>query len=210
MLHHLLDDLVGNRSDIRTSQSTIRHMNRITHRSSDNFGLKAIDIKDVRNGTNQINARSRNIVQTAQEGANIRSACTGCQQSLVCGENQSAVRFDAFRAQNFNSLQTFNRHRNLNNHVGMQFCNFTALSNHALSINRRSLDLARDRSINNRSDFFQNLIKITALFGNQAGVCSHATNNAHVIGFANIFNIRGINKKLHCSTLPFLISPEKV
>ena len=58
-------------------------------------------------------------------------------------------------------------------------------------------DLGGNRSVNNRGDFGDNLLEVPALFGDEGGIGSHAADDAKVIGFADVVNVSGVDKKFH-------------
>ena len=61
-------------------------------------------------------------------------------------------------------LKAFYCHRNLNYHVWMDSCDFTSFFYHALCINCCGFYLSAYRSVNDRCDFFNYLIEVSALF----------------------------------------------
>ena len=194
MLGHLLDYLVGNRCDVRSCQCAVSYMNRVTNAGCDDLGLDALYREHLGDRLNQIDTGSGDIIQTAQERRYISSSGTGCQQRLVRTEDQCYIRLDAFRRQYFNSLQTFDGHRDLYYHVGMDLCDLSALGDHALGIYCGGLYFTADRSVNNGCNLCDYLLKITAFLCDQRRVRGNAADYAHVICLLNLLDIRGINK----------------
>ena len=91
-MQHLLNDLVRNGGDISTSQSAVRYMDGVADGSGNDLGVNVGVVQEhVMNGFDQFNAGLANVVQTAQERADVSSACAGSQQRLVGGEHQRAV-----------------------------------------------------------------------------------------------------------------------
>lgn len=118
MVNHLFQNLIRHSCNIGTGQCAIGHMNGIAHTGGDDLGLDVrIVCKHLPDGMDQINARLTDIVQSAKEGADIRSTSACRQQCLICGENQGAVGGNAFCGQHFDSFQSFCGHGNLHDHM---------------------------------------------------------------------------------------------
>ena len=99
-MQHLFNDLVRNGGDISTSQSAVRYMDGVADGSGNDLGVNVGVVQEhVMNGFDQFNAGLANVVQTAQERADVSSACAGSQQRLVGGEHQRAVGGNALGGQ---------------------------------------------------------------------------------------------------------------
>ena len=79
----------------------------------------------------------------------------------------------------------------------MDLSDLTAFFDHSFCCYSSCLYFAADRSVNDRSDLFDNLFKITAFFCDQGWVCGNTTDNSHIICLADIIYICCVNKKLH-------------
>ena len=129
-------------------------MDGIAHRSSDDLGMDVgVIAEHLGNGLDQVDAGLADIVQTPQKGADIGSTSTGCQQRLICTEDQGAVGVNALTAQHLDGLQTLCRHGDLHYHVRrIQCVDSTAFLNHPCSIQRSGLYLAGYGAIHNGGD----------------------------------------------------------
>ena len=198
-MQHLFNDLVRNGGDISTSQSAVRYMDGVADGSSNDLGVNVGIVQEhVMNGFDQFNAGLANVVQTAQERADVSSACAGSQQRLVGGEHQRAVGGNALGGQRLDGLQALSGHGDLDDHVlGVQGIDGFALSNHGFSVHGGGLYFAGNGAVHDGGDLCQGLGIIAAFLGNQTGVGGNTGNNAHVIGFTDLIYIRSINKKFH-------------
>ena len=71
----------------------------------------------------------------------------------------------------------------------LSFCNhsFCVISEH----------FSGNRAVHDGGDFLNDCMEVLSFLGDQGRVRRYAGNESHVIGFANGFDISGINKKFH-------------
>ena len=62
--------------------------------------------------------------------------------------------------------------------------------------------LAADGAVHDRGDLFDDLCEIPALFCDQGRIGGNAADNAHIIGFFDVFYIGCVNKKFHSKYPP--------
>ena len=203
-MKHLLKHLIWYSGNICTCQSTLCNVYRMTNAGSNDLSLDICNCKDLCDLADQVKTICRNIVQSAKERRYIGCTCSCSKKCLICSEDQSNICLDSFFGQNFNSLQSFSCHRDLNNHVRMNLSDLTTLTDHTFCICCGSLNLTADRSVNDLCNLFDNFIKVSALFCDQRRVCGNTTDDPHIICCFNILYLCCVNKKLHCIFLLFL------
>ena len=194
---HLLDYLVRYCCNICSCQCTFCYMDWITYTCCDNLCLNSCYFEHLYDLCNEVNSLCRNVIQTSKERRNIRSSCSCCKKCLVCCKDQSYICLDSLCCKNFNSLQSFYCHRNLNYHVRMDLCNLTSFCDHAFCICCCSLNLSTDWSVYDRCDLSDNFFKNTSFFCNQRRVCCNSADHSHVICFLDILYISRVDKKFH-------------
>ena len=176
-------------------------MHRVAHTGRNDLRMDiVIHGEHIRNGAHQINARHADVVQTAQERADVRRARARSQKCLVRAEDQRHIALDALCGKHLGRFQALHRHGNLHHHVRMDRRDLTAFRDHARRVLGGGLYLAGDGAVHNGRDLTDDLTEIPPLFCNQAGVRRHAADNAHIVGFFDVLHVCCVDKKLH-STL---------
>ena len=199
VLDHLLDDLEGDGGDVGAGPGAAQNVAGVADGGGDDLGGDLrIEGEDVGDVLNQSQAVLVDVVQTADEGADIGGAGPGGQQSLVGAENQGAVGGDALGGQHLDGLQALGGHGNLDDHVlGVDGVDGAALFDHALGIHGGGLDLTGDGAVDDGADLLQGLSVVAALLGDQAGVGGDAADDAHLVGLADFLHVGGIQEQFH-------------
>ena len=198
MLGHLHQYLIRNGGDVCTGLRALDDVHGMTNRCADYLGLDLrIHFKNLHDILNEGHAVCGDVIQSSQEGRNVGGTGSGCQKRLGCGEDQCHIGVDALLGKHLHGLQSLGSHGNLNNHVGMDLRNLSALCDHALSGCGAGLYLAGDGTVNDVGDLLQGLHVVSALFGNEGRVGGHTGDDAHLPGFLDFLYIGCINKKLH-------------
>ena len=202
-MQHLLNDLVGHGGNVGTGQRAVGHMDGVADAGGDDLGVDVGVVQEhIMDGLNQVDAGLADVIQTAEEGADIGGTGAGGQQCLIGAENQGAVGGDTLRREDLDGFEAFGRHGDLDNHVlGIERVDGAALGDHPLGVCGRGLDLTGDGAVHDRGDLLQGLGIVAALLCDQAGVGGHACDNAHVICLANLVHIGGVDIELHRTLL---------
>ena len=154
---------------------------------------------DVRNVFDQLHAVPVDVVQAADEGRQIGSACFGRQNGLTGREYQGAIGANARFGEVGDGLNAFFDHGNFYHDVFVQGGQFFTFGHHAGKVGAD--DFSAHIAINHFANGFVVLqhsrVAYDAFFGHQARVGGDTVQNAQIVGFLNLGQIGRIDEKFH-------------
>ena len=125
MLHHLLQNAEGDGRDVGTHEGSLRNMVRGANRGRDDLDLLAIDrvgskivVVDRRHDIGDLlKAVFRDVVESADEGADVTSTGASSEKSLRNTEAKRHVNGNALGSKSMSCSKTLDHSRDLNDHV---------------------------------------------------------------------------------------------
>ena len=200
MVHHLFDDLVRHGGDVGTGKGALGDVHWMANAGGDDLRVNvAGGFEDRHDLSDEIGAAGGDVVETAEERRNIGGAGARSQKRLVGRKYEGHIGLDAESGERFYGFQPFDGHRDLHDHIWMDGCDGLAFFDHPCSVGGRRFNFAADRSIDDLGDLSDDFFKHAAFLGNQRRIRRHAADHAHVVGFLDVFDLGGIDKKFHGS-----------
>ena len=153
-----------------------------------------VDLDDL---ANEIHAVRRDVVEPADERADVGGAGLRGQQRLRRREAQRDVDAQAFVRQRLAGLDAVARERHLDDHVLVDRRDVVPLAHHAGEVGRRHF--TADRSLHDVADLLQVLPEIARLFREQRRVGGHAVDDAERGDRLDVLDAAGVDEQFHGS-----------
>ena len=189
MLGHLLDDLVGDGGDVGAGEGAFGDVHGMADAGGDDLRGDAVGVEDLGDFGDEVGAADADVIEAADERADECGTGTGGEQSLVGREDERHIDFDAFGSQGMTRLESFHGHRNLDDHILVDFGNLAPFADHAFGVGGGRLDFAADGAVDDGSDLGYDLFEIASFFGDEGRIGGDSANDAHVIGFPDVVHI---------------------
>src|SRR5262245_34748674 len=171
-------------------------MQRVAYGGGQHLGAEALHAIDLADVADQVHAHVRDVVQAAEEGADVVRAGLGREQRLGRREAQRLIDADAAAGQVLNRLEPVLREGTLHHHVVGDLAELLGFLHHALEIGGHHLQahVARRRRL---TDLLDQRTERALLLGDQRWVGGDAVQESHLHGFLDLTHARGIEKDFH-------------
>ena len=198
VLQHLHDDLIGHRCDVGTCFGGVGNVLRAADAGGDDLGVNAVEIEDGGDVLHDRDSVVGDVVEPADEGADVGGAGFCREKCLGGAEDQGHVGADAQSGQPLDGFETLLGDRDLDDDVLVNFRKLLGFGNHAVGV--KGNHLCADGAVYDGSDLGDYVLKDLAFLGNKGGVSGHTADHAKLVGGADLVDVRGINKEFHRNT----------
>ncbi len=192
VLRHLIEHLVRTGRDMRPCQGSLRDVHWVTNARRDDFSVNAVNVKDARDVTDELNPIKTDIVEAADERTDERGTSSSSEECLIGAEDERDIRTNALLREAVHRLKSFRGHRYLDDDVLVHLGVLKAFLDHAVSV--EADHFSTDGTVDKLEDLLQNLNKVSALFGNETWVRRNAGQNSHFGSVSNLGDIRCVDK----------------
>src|SRR5262249_9285988 len=195
MLHQLLEHRERDRHDVGAGLGGVDDVERVADRGSEDLSLEALDAVDLTDITDQIHPNVRDVVEAAEEGADVDGAGLRREEGLRRREAERLVDADALAGEVLHGLEAILGERALHDGVGRDLRQLLAFLHHALEIGRHHLEthVAGD----DRADLLDEGPERALLLGDQRRIGRHAVDDTERHAFLDLAEVRRVEKDLH-------------
>ena len=207
MLGHLEQGLVGYGGDVGAGRGRLDAVQGVADAGGHHLRLDVGLAEQRGDVADEADAVVSDVVEASDEGADDGGAGLGAEEGLVDGEAEGLVDADALGAEGGDGLDALDGAGNLDPGVGDPVGDVAALVDHALGVG--GYDLYGDGAV----DQFGNLCDGGAVglavadagTGGQRGVGGDAADDTQAGTVADLADVGGVEKELHCALTPIEI-----
>jgi len=173
----------------------VDHVQRVADRGGEHLRLEALHTVDLADVADEVHADGADVVEPAQERADVVGAGLGRQQGLRGREAERLVHAEALAGEVLHGLEAVGRQRALHHDVGRNLRQLLAFLDHPLEVRGHHLEAHVAR--HDRADLLDERTEGFLFLGRQRWVRGDAVHDAERDAFLDLVHVGRVEKDLH-------------
>jgi hypothetical protein len=193
----LLDDRRRHRDHVGAHPGRLDDVDGVADAGDQHLGTEFEVVEDIDDLADQVHAGRADVVEPADERADVGSARLGREPGLRRRKDQRHVHAVFLSGQRLARLDPFLGERHLDDDVRVDAGQVAAFADHAGRIGGH--DFGADRTLHRGADLLEDRAVITALLGKQRRVGGHPVQDPQVGKGLNLLEVAGVSEEFHVS-----------